>query len=247
MRGLVFGLLLTNILFAVWQYIPRFENVAPESEPHAVKNGLGDIVMLAEAPSESLRYFADTFESPVSASTGLPEAIQGSRPEVCIEVGPFETIQEMEAAISALPAEIAFQSESRTAAVEVEFRVYLPPLPSREIAATTLDNLRAAFALNNLAIETFLIPSGELANGIALGLFTEHSNALNVREQLRNLGYLVTLREESKVSSEHWFVSEPIDSKEYFMQLWKNSGSLAPSVVVGEKLCQTIAQETQFP
>jgi len=247
MRGLVSGLLLANILFAVWQYIPRFVNVAPESAPRTVAGDLRDIVMLVEAPSESLRYFADTLESPVLASASPPEAIQGSRPEVCIEVGPYETIQEMEAATRTFPTEIAFQSESRTAAVETEFRVFLPPLASREIAATTLENLRAAFASNNLAIETFLIPTGELANGIALGLFTEHTNALNVREQLRNLGYLVTLREESKISTQHWLVSEPIDSKEYFMQLWKNSGSLAPSVLVGEKLCQTIAQETQFP
>jgi len=247
MRGLVFGLMLANVLFAVWQYIPRLENVAPESESRIAGKGLGGVVMLVEAPSESLRYFADTFESPVSASSGLPEALQASQPKVCIEVGPFQTIQEIEAAISTFPTEIAFQSESRTVAVEIEYRVYLPPLPSREIAATTLENLRAAFALNNLAIETFLIPRGELANGIALGLFTEHANALNVREQLRNLGYLVTIREESKASIRHWLVSEPIDSKEYFMQLWKNSGSLAPSVLVGEKLCQTIAQEYQFP
>lgn len=251
MKGSVFGLLLANILFAGWQYIVGNENasanVAIVREADLADENVGRILLLAEASAESLHFFAEQLESTASLPGNQPQSIQVVNTANCFEIGPFVDPLQAETIISALSTKVALTMESREVAGEPEYRVYLPPSTSREIATTTLEALRATFAANNLEIETFLIPSGELANGIALGLFGEQRNALNVEEQLRNLGYTVALREEIGSISQHWLLSEPIDSKEYFVRLWKESGSFASGAEVREKLCQTIAQETQFP
>ena len=251
MKGAVFGLLLANILFACWQYFVMPEtvptNVSFVSELDFSDEDTGDIVLLAEAPEESLRFFAEQLESSVSLSSNQAQPIQVGSTNTCFEIGPFGDLKQAESIVAALTAEFALTMESRELAGEPEYRVYLPPLTRREIATTTLGELRSAFVDNNLQIETFLIPSGELANGIALGLFSEQRNALYVEEQLRNLGYTVTLREESKSTLQYWLVSEPIDSKENFLQLWKEIPGLNLQAKPAEKLCQTIAQETQFP
>jgi len=251
MKGVVFGLLLANCLYASWQIfiMPTSNNRSGDVVEGAAfpVQEIASVALISEVPSEALRLFRNQPDVAASdAITGGDSSVLGA-PGYCIEIGPFEDIPHAQTVIDAFAAIVPMTVESRSIVGAIEYRVFLPPFPDIEIAGQTLDALRSTFEARNLAIDTFLITRGEMANGIALGLFGEHRNAVNVREQMRSLGYEVAVREEVKSVEEYWLLSQQIDSREVFDSSWIEIESSVPAVQAVEKLCQTIAQETQFP
>lgn len=254
MKGMVFGLLLANALFISWHYLLELredsfrQDVASLSGPRIEQTS--EVHLVAEVAGDSLHYFGSqsTDMSLTLVDLERPAAAVSVVSGYCAEIGPFENSEDAGVLMNAFATQEGVKLEKRSASRALEYRVYLPPLPTRELAAQAIDRLRAAFASNNLAIDTFLIPRGELANGIALGLFSEQRNAINVSEQLRVLGYEVTVREEEgREAHEYWIISEQFDSKEKLDYQMSQIGGLSISVQYREKLCQTIAQESQFP
>ncbi len=256
MRGVVLGLLFANVTFAAWVFLQLGRSESPlESPPYALsapESTTATIGLLVEAPAESLVPYAQA-PGHVDVSLDQPqslvaaEAIQSAQSLSCVELGPLETRQLADSVIAAVAPDVVLEVQARTQPMPSVYRVYLTPSDNREAASVRLEELRAALAGQSVAIETFLIPRGELANGIALGLFSEQRNAVNVKEQVEALGFPVTIREEERQDEQFWLVSQPFDSEAKMDMLRSSLAQLAPSVTLLEKLCQTIAQDIHLP
>lgn len=250
MKGVVFGLLLTNALLASWYTlldpVQELSGIADRPQSGSAIASAANLALLSETSEEFLQHFAGVLEPPLILEA-VPEESAAAQSGYCIEMGPFESADLAQEVMDVFEPEVSMLLESRPVSRAIDYRVYLPPLESRDAAAEVMQQLRSEFAQNGIAIDTFLIARGELLNGIALGLFSEQRNASNVREQMRTLGYEVVVREEPRFEERFWLLSEQFDSKEDFDLYMSRLNGLAASVVVSEKLCQTIAQDTQFP
>lgn len=237
MRGIVLGLLLANLLYLGWQFLLPEAVLRVEEVPSLpASDGGMSIDLLSEIDQDQLlRYPAATVPVP-NADPSVEKSLV-SPAGFCAEIGPFLDVQDAEGFMTTNAERFAMNQEIRQVPAPSVYRVFLPPLTSRELANSTMEMLRTAFVANNMQIDSFLITQGELANGIALGLFAEHRNALNVQNQLQNLGYSVILREESRSNEEIWVLVSGVESEAIFMQHWAEIQLSRSYIRAGEKLC----------
>ena len=252
MRGIVFGLLFTNLVYLAWNIFVPAPN--ERSMPRPVAQ-LGESVRLvSEVSAEQLRSYPAQQVVPVqdvavpaqdlAESAGAPAVEQAL---YCAQIGPFRSEEDAQSFANTNAQRMSLAVELRQVPAAPDYRVFLPPFASRELATRTQETLRAAFAANDLSIDTYLVPRGELENSIALGLFSEQSNALNVQRQMQNLGYQVVVRTEQKQASEAWVLASDIESEAVFAQQWAQMRLSRSYIDAGEKLCETIAHTPQFP
>ena len=243
MRGILLGLLLANVLYLGWQFqLPDGSGDAdPAPSVEVLSQNVASLRLLSEASQGQLIPYRGAAEpEPAPGSTTNAPLIASSIPapaQFCAELGPFRDREDAEGFMVTNAGRFTMTMEERQAPAPSIYRVYLPPLSSRELAASTMQALRAAFASNGLTIDSFLISQGELVNGIALGLFAEHQNALNVQNQLQSLGYSVTVREEPKVNEEIWVNVSGVESQEIFLGHWAEIQLSRSYIRAGEKLC----------
>jgi len=239
MRGILMGLLLSNIVFLAWNILtPRLA-----STPVQVVTGLGgaeSLRLLSEVNSAQLLPYPSA-EPNVAVPVPNEDALMGRGGEYCAEIGPFRDEADAQGYISSFGGRMELSLDVRELQIAPDYRVYLPPFSARELAQSTLDTLRAQFTANDLGIDTYLMPNGELANGIALGLFSEQGNAASVQRQMEVLGYKVIVRTEPKSELEVWLLATGISTKAEFDQHWAQMRLSRSYVDTGEKLCETIA------
>lgn len=244
MRGILLGLLLSNLLYLGWNIlITRQESGSADIEPELIA-GPG-IVLLTEAAPESIRHYpaqgAEILAAPPSAQVDTPVENASDAGAYCAEIGPFESLADAEGFVGTNSSRFAMTVDVRKIPAPPDYRVYLPPLVSRELAASTMVALREAFRSNNLEIDSFLITSGELENGIALGLFMEQANAVNVLAELERLGYRAVISELEKFREEVWVLVSGVESRAIFDRHWAEIQLSRSYIQAGEKLCETIA------
>ncbi len=75
----------------------------------------------------------------------------------------------------------------------LNFQVYLPPAVSRAAARALFDEMKAA-GIQDLA----LIPRGELANGVSLGVYGLEANARRRMAMIKAMGYAAEIRHRSR-------------------------------------------------
>lgn len=246
MRGIVFGLLFSNLVYLAWNiFVPAQEQLSSTVQPLEVGSG---VVLVSELSPEQLQ----SYSTPI-ANTGQQKPMASAAPVAeeatlyCAQIGPFRDEQDARNFLSSHAARMPLAVEMREVAAAPDYRVFLPPFASRELAASTQEALRAAFVANNLAIDTYLVPRGELENAIALGLFSEQRNALNVQQQMQALGYQVEVRTEEKLEVQVWVLASGVESETVFQRHWAQMRLSRSYIDAGEKLCETIAHTPQFP
>lgn len=251
MRGVVFGLLLANLLLAGWVLLlsKQHRNSQSAAFPVSSRSAPPSIALLTDVKAQDLVSYAESSEVLVNREpadgTSVPE--QASRQQLCLEFGPISTRQIADSVIAAVSPYVVMEAQVRTRQLSPAYRVYLSPYGDRDTAAESLQSLRSSLSDRNLSIETFLIARGELSNGIALGLFSEQRNALNVKEQVEALGFPVTVREEGRQEERLWLASQPFELQGNLEDLRIYLAELEPAAELLEKLCQTIAQDFQLP
>lgn len=243
MRGLLLGLLLGNILYVGLAFTLKAEVAGDDSLP-AGERGVSKVQLISEVdPGQLLEYPRDPGIS--GASDLLAESSQSigfpPRP-YCAQVGGFESLEDANDFIAVNAAKIRVALDVRQQAVKPQYRVYLSPFEDREAAVDAIGQLRATLAANNLVIDSFLIPQGELANGIALGLFSEQANAAKVKWQLENIGYDVMVQEVQSAQQELNVTIGELESEAIFQGYWVEIQRRRPYLQAIEKLCETIAQ-----
>lgn len=251
MRGIVFGLLFTNLVYLAWNI---FVPTATEQRLPSPAAQMGESVRLvSEASSEQLRQYPAQQDAPALQDAPAQSLAQSADEIVteqalyCAQIGPFRNEEDAQNFANTYAQRMNLAVEVRQVPAAPDYRVFLPPFASRELAISTQETLRAAFAANKFSIDTYLVPRGELENSIALGLFSEQSNALNVQRQMQGLGYQVVVRTEEKQASEAWVLATDVESEAQFTQQWTQMRLSRSYIDAGEKLCETIAHTPQFP
>ncbi len=123
--------------------------------------------------------------------------------------------------------------------LDSQYRVYLPPLSSRGIAAIIQDGLSEILSAAAMQVETYLISHGPLENAIALGVFTELENALNVQESVVMLGYSPEIEEIPRSSGEIQVQLIALESDLPENPDWLDLTVDRPDLSITENLCET--------
>ncbi len=99
--------------------------------------------------------------------------------------------------------DIESQVKALDSQVDVEYWVYLQPLPSRQAAIRQLKELQAR------KIDGYLITAGDLSNGISLGMFAREDSAQSVAERMSAVGYESSIRAVERSQRLYWVVVAP--------------------------------------
>lgn len=241
MRGLLLGLLLANIIYAGLALAVKADAV--DTGQLSVRAG-GEVHLLSEMalgelheyPPDTVVVGADDLTAENSKSILLPPS------SYCVQIGVFESLTDANDFISVYGDSMAVELDARQLEAKPQYKVYLPPLESREEALNAIEQLRATLDANNLLIDSFLIPQGDLVNGIALGFFSEQANAANVKLQLDKVGYNVLIEEVPGAQEELNVMIVGLESEAIFQGYWAEIQRVRPYLRAVEKLCETIAQ-----
>tara|TARA_R110002167_G_scaffold332206_1_gene539057 strand:- start:35 stop:772 length:738 start_codon:yes stop_codon:yes gene_type:complete len=245
MRGIVFGLLFSNLVFLAWNlFVPRAVEQSAARPPAQIGES---VQLVSEVEPDQLRRYSAQQTAPAESLAESSEVPAEAQALYCAQIGPFRNEEDAQNFADANAQRMSLAVEIRQVPAAPDYRVFLPPFASRELAVSTQEVLRTAFAANNLAIDTYLVPRGELENSIALGLFSEQSNALNVQRQMQGLGYQVVVRTEERQASEAWVLAADIESAAAFAEQWAQMRLTRSYIDAAEKLCETIAHTPQFP
>jgi len=117
----------------------------------------------------------------------------------CKKLGPVKdklNADQIQTRLAAL--DIEAQVIRQNSEVVKDYWVYLNPLPNKKSAKSKLAELQSK------GIDSYLISSGDLANGISLGLFSRKGNAVAQKSKIEALGYSVRIKENKKRDTAYW-------------------------------------------
>ncbi|PTQ71226.1 SPOR domain-containing protein [Pseudomonas sp. GV071] len=191
MRWLFLLFLVLNLFYYVWhqQQAPlRAKEVAPLSLHQEVRQ---DIRLLSESGGAQSRR-----EHPVEAAAGSSE--------VCMFLGGFDQ-EDAAKLVEQRLITLDIQSQVRVvdAPAGLDYWVYLPPLASRQASLRQLKELQAR------KIDSYIITTGDLSNGISLGMFPRSESADSVMQRLREVGYEPQMRELPRAHRNFWVRISP--------------------------------------
>ena len=114
-----------------------------------------------------------------------PPVVSVKKPKqaVCTIVGAFDKLLKAEYFVERLAA-LGLQAEVKELVVASKpgYWLHLKPELSRKEA------LRRLSELQRRGIDSYVIPSGDLANGISLGMFSQQDSAVGLQEKIRQHG-----------------------------------------------------------
>jgi cell division septation protein DedD len=188
MRWIFFTLIAGNLLLLVvmWQS-PSTVSQHATAEAVDVTSGGQRITLLKEA-------------NVVLPKRG--EAAAGRRHQRCLVLGPYAEAVDARHALArsqtlGLRARVK-QTELATGE-PTEYWVHVPPRRSRQEARRVLRDLQRR------SIDSFIITSDELTNGISLGLFRNRESAEGLVKRVRGFGIQVQIKVVDKMQTEFWF------------------------------------------
>jgi len=177
------------------------------------------------------------------------EAQLAAQPSLnCFTIEGFSTIDDASSLIAEL-GEAVFASDVSLGGdpLSSQYRVFIPPASSRGIATITLDSLSDSLTAAEMEIEIYLITRGMLENGIALGVFSDFSDAQATRSAVQGLGYGPEIEEIPRSTGEIRVQLQLLERYVLENPAWLDLAVDRPDLVITENLCETIAQGSQFP
>ncbi len=235
MRWIVASLVVVNILSFI--YFQLFSEAEPSN---AVVSSIPNI-SLSAAPKEItlLSEVVDESILAVAPPPAPPSRVQElSREPLCTLVGAFKKLLKAEYFVERLQA-LGLAAEIKDVVVSSDpgYWLHLPPEKSRKEA------LRRLSELQRRGIDSYVIPSGNLANGISLGMFSNKERADAMKVSISKQGYrpemvnvpreqketwvFLPQGEASKISAERW--AELLSSEDYIQKRQNLCTDLASS------------------
>lgn len=185
MRWVVLSLLLINALVFAF-FMKQSNQPKAEAEPLAELEGK-NIKLISELDPSLL------VEKKKHKGKSLDEVKR------CYSVGPF--VEQIDAKhMKARAQALGFVPELRqlTASQQSEYWVYISPLESRQLALQLLKKL------HKRKIDSYVITSGDLSEGISLGLFRNEELAIELHERMLKQGYDALIKPVSRGKKELW-------------------------------------------
>ena len=206
MKLIFIVLLVGNLAFFLLQFLGKSDTAKSEQASLIEYRNLGNLQMLKELDSKG-KHTSKDVKKTVSQSVPSPELSAG---EKCELIGPFAELLHAEYLVERLTSlEVSASVKQVEIADGKNYWVYLKPEMSEKEALRRLSEIQ-----QSKAIDSYIIPSGELANGISFGQFPNEKEASIKAEQIRAQGYAAEIKEIPKTHNETWVeVREKSDQK----------------------------------
>ena len=166
----------------------------------------------------------------------------------CFTIESFNTIDDASSFIAEM-GEAAFSSNVNLSGdpLSSEYRVFVPPTPSLEIATITLNELRESLIAAKLEAKSYLIARGMLENGIAMGVFSRLGDAEAARNAIQRLGYTLEIEEIPRSTGKIQVQLQVLERYVLENPTWLDLTGGPLNLTITENVCETIAQGSQFP
>lgn len=248
MRWTFFLLMGANVVLFGWLLItwegppePSQDRVSPQSEE------VPPILLIEEATEQQLAAPspAQTAPAPQSISGRFPgvdvtldPSLEGVDKELCMFVGPFETVEAAQQLVERL---IAMDIDGRVADMEIPagqgYWVHLEPLESRREALRRLSELQAQ------GVDSYVIPKGDLMNGISLGMFSQESLAQARAREMREAGLDAKIDVIERTYKEIWVSMPDADARNLGDQAWQRLLESDKNVDRRQNFCLHVASQ----
>lgn len=231
MRWIFFFLIAANVALFIWQVFahPGAGSVQPRSEINAPRSSVDadPLVLLDELDPTAVHERADK--------------IVVEQPALCFMVGAFATSEDAQEFIARLAAldVSAFEHPVDLSAGE-GYWVYLEPLSNREEARRRLAELQAR------GVDSYIIPKGELENGISLGVFTKRDLAEARLNELVKMGLAPKLHDIERSYRELWVMLGEAEEVKLDESVWQSLLQENISLRRRQNLCSDVASAKNF-
>jgi hypothetical protein len=156
-------------------------------------------------------------------------------------VGPFKDLLPAEYFVEHLQAlEVLGAVERLEVSSGAGFWVYQPSRASRKEALRRLHELQAA------GLDSYVIPKGELENGISFGFFSDRRGAEARLAEVGALGYEVLLKEVARSYEEIWVVLTALESTKIGDELWLKLLNREAGLEMRQNFCPGVAHKGKF-
>lgn len=256
MRSIFLSLVIVNaVLFAFYWFQPQgepVENVAPiEARAH----GAELLVLLEELESDALaEMFAEkeriqfsAAQLPVGAESdagmldGEPLVFTGPEEPVqpmCTYVGPFKALLPAEYFVEHLSAlEVSAEVQRVEVPGSPSFWVHQQPQSSRKAALRKLHELQAK------NIDSYVIPKGDLENGISFGLYNKLESANRRLKSIHSKGYQAEVRRVDRTFEEVWVSLAVGEAEKVGQELWFELVNREDGLEKRQNFCPDVASD----
>lgn len=232
MRLVFIGLLVINALVFGWHFLQA------KDEPKAA-------VRAMPKTAEKARPLTLISEVDEDARTllvrNVPDSDDQSAGPICTLVGPYIDSDQgaiVRERLRSLGVESNLQSLEIAAGES--FWVYLPPEPSQEGALRKLHELQAK------KIDSYVIPKGDLANGISFGVFTQKPLAEQKIVDMHRQGYQAELKSIPRTQKELWLLLGPGQATRVALSVWAELVPKESGQEIRQNLCSAVASADKF-
>lgn len=231
MRMVLIVLVVMNVLVFGWRLL------SPAQEPKAS-------VAAAPVAGTSARSLVLIDEMDADARNALVQpqrAAQSKGDPVCTLAGPFVDADRgaiVRERLRALGVDSTLQSLEITSGES--YWVHLPPEPSQEQALRRLHELHAK------QVDSYVIPKGELANGISFGMFTQKPLAESRKAEMLKLGYGAEIKVLPRTQKELWLILGPGQALRVGESVWSELLPAGGGQEIRQNLCSAVASGGKF-
>ncbi|MDP0561347.1 MAG: SPOR domain-containing protein [Candidatus Endonucleobacter sp. (ex Gigantidas childressi)] len=235
MRWLTMLLIVVNMAFFAWGtfHVSRLEDE---------KVGVGEDSSLVQGAS--IKFTSEVGVQSASANKKNHSfADQKEQSDYCLLVGPFSSsdeVKEIQKRFRSLGAE---SRESYTgASPHSDYWVYLRPKPNHDEAIGVLKKLQVQ------GVSGSVIASGELENGIFLGVFSRRSDAEDMVHHFSGVGYAPAIKVLNEKPASWWLELNQRDANLLGDEVWEDISYRTNEVKINkiEKRCKDVASDNSF-
>lgn len=156
--------------------------------------------------------------------------------KLCTLIGPFKELLQAEYFAERL---LALDINAAVEQVEVPgeegFWVYQASQLSRKAA------LRRLYEFQAKGVDSYIIPRGELENGISFGIYPNLEQAEQRRAEIASLGFEADIRSAARSYQETWLILQPQEASKADEELWLKLINPKDNVELLQNFCPGVA------
>lgn len=244
MRWIFFSLLIMNAATLVWGFVFEKETEMGPSSVQAFSYDAPRLKLLGEGNTELAALNAGrSLTSPgkpkIASLLPLPATVNGK--DLCELVGAFKSRELATNFVERLSA-IDVKSEIRDLRLPAGpgYWVYLEPTENRRSALRHLAELQAR------KVDSYVIPKGELENGISLGLFSQE-NLANLRmKEMQAIGLSPKMDTIERTYREIWVMLRHKEDAKMSSLSWSRAMEGFNKLERRQNFCLDVASEDNF-
>ncbi|MGH1374247.1 MAG: hypothetical protein ACRBBW_19570 [Cellvibrionaceae bacterium] len=255
MRSIFLSLVVVNVALFAFYWFQQGESVEVAVVESASSHGAELLVLLEELESEALaemfaakeriQFSPDDVVFGGEGDIGVEEVVAPSLAEpvvpeqpMCTYVGPFKAL---------LPAEYFVEHLSALEVLAEVQRVEVPGTPSfwvhQQPQSSRKEALRRLHELQAKNIDSYVIPKGDLENGISFGLYNKLESAERRLERIQAKGYQAEIRRVDRTFEEVWVSLAVAEAEKVGQELWFELMNREDGLEKRQNFCPDVASE----